>query len=167
LNRAQKDQLFDEEARLNALHVFHDLHRCHNKGRAGSPSYDSAGFQLDYNKVADWFKPKAYNKQKMISSMDRALAKGESEEAQMFKLFFEQLPKKRDDIPHSVKDYVKDQVSKDIDVPWHQIGPKHVKTWRDKGFKPVKFEDWWKKPTAEEGKRMMKMMGGASLRKDL
>jgi hypothetical protein len=33
------------------LHTFYDLYRCHKKGPDGSPTYDSAGFQLDYKKV--------------------------------------------------------------------------------------------------------------------
>lgn len=41
------------------LYSFYDLHRCHRKGPDGSPTYDSAGFQLDYEKVAKWMKPVA------------------------------------------------------------------------------------------------------------
>lgn len=152
---------------MNPLHTFHHLYRCHDKGREGSPSYDCAGFQLDYYKVANWMKPQPYNKQKMIRGMDRVIAKDKSEEKQIYELFFEKLPENLKDVPHSVKDYVIDHVSKDINTPWHQIKPEQVKLWRANGFQPVKFEEWWKEPTAEENKRMRKMMGGASLRKDL
>jgi hypothetical protein len=57
LNNFQKDELFIEETRLNPLESFHNLYRFYDKGREGSPSYDSAGFQLDYNKVAAWMEP--------------------------------------------------------------------------------------------------------------
>ncbi|KAM0543653.1 hypothetical protein ACHAO7_009275 [Fusarium culmorum] len=40
------------------LYTFYDLHKCHQKGPNGSPTYDSAGFQLDYKKVKDWMKPR-------------------------------------------------------------------------------------------------------------
>jgi hypothetical protein len=73
LSRIQKDQLFRDEARMNPLRTFHDLYRCHDKGREGSPTYDDAGFELDYEKVADWMKPQAYNKNKMIRGMERAV----------------------------------------------------------------------------------------------
>lgn len=64
-----------------------------------------------------------------------------------------------------VTDYVKDQVSKDLDIPWHQIMPDQVKMWRDRGLKPVKYEEWWKEPTAEETNRLSKMESGCDLRK--
>jgi hypothetical protein len=64
-----------------------------------------------------------------------------------------------------VEHYVKDQVSKDLDIPSHQIGPEQVQTWRDKGFEPVNFDNWWQEPTEEEKKRWLKMLSGASLRK--
>jgi hypothetical protein len=76
-------------------------------------------------------------------------------------------PKDIKDVSFQVKDYVKDHVSKDLDIPWHQIKPEQVKMWRDKGFQPVEYEEWWHEPTAEERKRNMKIMSGASLRKDL
>lgn len=47
---------------MNPLSAFHDLDRCNQKGREGSPTYDSAGFQLDFNKVENWMKPTSYNK---------------------------------------------------------------------------------------------------------
>jgi hypothetical protein len=112
-------------------------------------------------------KPKAYNKQKMIRGMDRAIAKAKSEEEQMFELFFQDDPRRSEGMSHMVKDYVKDHVSKDLNIPWHQIRPEHVKSWKEKGSQPVKFADWWKEPTEVEKKRMLKMLSGASLRKDL
>lgn len=43
---------------MNPAFAFHDIARCYKKGRNGSPTYEDAGFQLDYNKVCDWKKPK-------------------------------------------------------------------------------------------------------------
>jgi hypothetical protein len=166
MTNAKKNEMYIEEARTNALHAFYGLYSCHDKGRDGSPSFDAAGFQLDYDKVENWMKPQRYNKRKMVRGMDRAVAKAQSEEEQMFGLFFE-TTKDSEKIAARVKDFVKDQVSKDLDIPFHQIKPEHVQLWRDKGFQPVKYEEWWKEPTAEENKRFRKMMGGGSLRKDL
>jgi hypothetical protein len=39
--------------------------------------------------------------------------------------------------------------------------------WEEKCFPQQKADEWWRKPNEEEKKRMMKMMTGASLRKDL
>jgi hypothetical protein len=167
LNAFQKDELFIEEGRMNALHTSHHLYRCHDKGREGSPTFDLAGFQLDYEKVAGWMKPQAYNKGKMVRGMERRVEKAQSEEEQIFGLFFESTTKDSEKNSFVARDYVKDHVSKDLDIPWHQIKPKQVQLWRDKGYRPLKFEEWWKEPTVEEEKRMMKMMGRASMRKDL
>jgi hypothetical protein len=97
--------------------------------------------------------------------MERALDRTESEEKRMVEQFFDEMPEASIGIWRKMKDYVKDHVSKDLDIPWHQITSEKVKLWRDKGFQPVKYEDWWKVPTVEESKRMLKMMNGASLRK--
>jgi len=103
----------------------------------------------------------------MVRGMENAVERARTEEQKMFDLFF--LAKWNDDksTSYMVKDYVKDQVSKDIGVPWHQVGPEQVQQWRDRGFEPVDFYNWWKEPNEEEKKRMMNMMSGASLRKDL
>ncbi|KAF2821114.1 hypothetical protein CC86DRAFT_449042 [Ophiobolus disseminans] len=141
-NAAQKDQLFTEEARINPLLTFHNLHRCYYKGRDGSPTYDDGGFQLDYDKVAEWLKPQPYNRQKMIRGMERAL-------------FFVKMPKNRECMRYDVKDYMLDYVSKDFGIPFHQVKPEQVKIWRDKRFQP------------EDGKRMRNLEAGVSLRKDI
>jgi len=39
------------------LDCFKHLHECFDKGPNGSPILDEAGYELDYNKVADWMKP--------------------------------------------------------------------------------------------------------------
>ena len=51
-----------------------------------------------------------------------------------------------------VEDYVKDQVSKDLGVPWHQIKPRQLEQWLEKGNEKVVFKDWWKEPSEEEKK---------------
>ncbi|KAH7385562.1 hypothetical protein DE146DRAFT_212228 [Phaeosphaeria sp. MPI-PUGE-AT-0046c] len=167
LNAFQKDQLYKEESRMNPLRCFHDLNQCYDKGPQGSPTYDEAGFQLDYDKVAEWMKPKAYRKSTMVRGMERRIEQAMREEKQMFELFFQGPPKDTAKISGSVKGYLKDHVSKDLNIPWHQVKPEHFKLWREKGFQPVVYEEWWKEPNAEEKKRMTKMMSGASLRKDL
>ncbi|KAH7071913.1 hypothetical protein BKA63DRAFT_567841 [Paraphoma chrysanthemicola] len=162
-----ENELFVQESRENPLETFHHLYRCYDKGRHGSPAYDEGGFQLDYDRVSQWMNPSAYNKKKVVRNMDRAVGKGKSEEDQMFELFFEKVPTDRANMTHMVKDCLMDQVSKDMGIPWHQIKPEHVQAWRDKGFQPVKYEEWWKTPTYVEKKRMLKMMSSAPLRKIL
>ncbi|OAL03090.1 hypothetical protein IQ06DRAFT_375735 [Phaeosphaeriaceae sp. SRC1lsM3a] len=167
LNAFQKDQLYKEESRMNPLATFHHLYQCYDKGPQGSPTYDEAGFQLDYDKVAQWMKPQAYNKSKMVRGMERRVEEAKREEEKIFEMFFQEPPKDAAKFSSFAKDYLKDHVSKDLSLPFHQIKSEQVKSWRDKGFQPVRYEEWWKEPNAEEKKRMMKMYGGASMRKDL
>jgi hypothetical protein len=67
---------------------------------------------------------------------------------------------------YMILQFVKDHVSKDLDIPWHQIGPEQVQIWKDKGFELVDFDNWWKEPNKEEKKRMSKMSMGSRVRKD-
>lgn len=167
LNAMQKDELLKQEALMNPLETFHDLHRCLEKGRDGSPTYDDAGFQLDWGKVNRWSNPQAYNKKKMIRGMDKTIKKDKHEEKDMFTIFFGKKQELSDDTAQKMRHFIKDHVSKDLDIPWHQIGPEKVQMWRDKGFGPVSFEDWWKGSSPEDEKRNRIMSRGASLRKDL
>ncbi|KAF4495321.1 Adenine nucleotide alpha hydrolase [Fusarium agapanthi] len=150
------------------LYSFYDLHRCHRKGPDGSPTYDSAGFQLDYAKVAKWMKPVAYNKKSMVNGMERHLKRAEEETKKIYDSFFVdgKGPEGEEDNTQ-VMDQIKDQVSKDLGVPWHQIDPKQLKKWEDQGFAKVYADKWWYRPNQVERDRFMKMLDGASLRKDL
>ncbi|KAM0544334.1 hypothetical protein ACHAPJ_011870 [Fusarium lateritium] len=156
----------DKNDRDYPAYVFYDLHQCHKKGPNGSPTYDSAGFQLDYNKVKKWMKPVSYNKKRMVNSMERSLKRSEEEQKVMYDIFFVD-GKGPDQDDGFIKDKIKDQVSKDLGVPWHQIDSKYMKEWKERGFEKVKANDWFHKVTDVEKDRIMKMMGGASLRKDL
>ncbi|RBR13532.1 hypothetical protein FVER53590_08480 [Fusarium verticillioides] len=70
------------------LYSFYDLHRCHREGPDGSPTYDSAGFQLDYEKVAKWMKPVAYNKKSMVNGIERHLKRVKEETKKIYNCFF-------------------------------------------------------------------------------
>jgi hypothetical protein len=68
-----------------------------------------------------------------VNSTDRALERTDQE---IFDLLF---VAKWDDgtgSPDSgtVLEFVKDQVSKDLNVPWYQITTEQVQVWRSKGF---------------------------------
>lgn len=163
LTNAIKHKMSVAEDLHNPWATSYATEQCYKKGREGSPTYDSAGFQLDYDKVCEWRKPQAYNKQKIMRGANRAVDEAKSRRKQRFSLFFAD--------PENAKDEglgdLRDHVSKDLGIPWHQIGPEQVQLWRDRGFRPVKIEQWWKESTSVEGKRMMRMSAGASLRKDI
>ncbi|KAI3326023.1 hypothetical protein HD806DRAFT_488930 [Xylariaceae sp. AK1471] len=166
LNAYQKDLMFKEQALLDPTKTFHDLYICHKNGPRGPPTYDSAGFRLDFNKVAEWMRPKSYSKSRVVRGMERAVDRATREQQEIFESFFVH-GDEPDNNKSMVNNYVKDHISKDLGIPWHQISPKHAREWEQKGFQKKKFSEWWQEPNEEERKRMMKMMGGASLRKDL
>ncbi|KAM5341334.1 hypothetical protein ACJ41O_014365 [Fusarium nematophilum] len=160
------DRWYAMQALADPTFTFHDLHVCHKKGANGSPTYDQAGFQLDYHKVDQWMKPRPYNKQRMVRGMNRAVDEMEMERQAMFKSFFVD-GRPPEAAAHIVEDHVKDHVSKDLGIPWHQINAAWLAEWEQKGFAKVDAAEWWRVPNAEEKKRMDNMMMGASLRKDL
>ena len=162
LSRLEKDELFREESRLNPSATFQDLYICHGKGPDGSPTYDTAGFALDWHKVDNWMKPKPYNKKAMINGMERSLKRGATAREQMYSIFFTD-----GRAPDEAEDYMKDQVSKDLGIPWHQIGVPELRMWEEKGFQKQSAEEWWHPPNKEERKRMGQMHSGCLLRKHL
>ncbi|KAI0182644.1 hypothetical protein EV127DRAFT_48972 [Xylaria flabelliformis] len=166
---AQKALQYEKQALIDPTATFYNLHVCHKKGPNGKPTYDSAGFQLDYKKVAEWMKPKSYNKARIVGNMEKRLAKDAQEEREIFDIFFAEGEGPGSDTGRrdNVLMYVQDHISKDLGVPWHQIKPKQAREWQEKGFEKKKFSEWWHEPNEEERKRMMKMLGGGSLRKDL
>ncbi|KAI1476393.1 hypothetical protein F4774DRAFT_428018 [Daldinia eschscholtzii] len=166
LDALEKRLLLDAETEMDPSETFHDLHKCHKKGRDGSPTYDAAGFELDWNKVDGWMRPKSYTKSGAVSRMEKVVNKMEREEREMYKIFFVD-GKGPEAEPTIVIEYLQDHVSKDLGIPWHQIGPKQLVEWEKKGFPKQKAEKWWREPNETEELRMMKMSTGADFRKDL
>ncbi|KAI1808717.1 hypothetical protein F4811DRAFT_181484 [Daldinia bambusicola] len=162
----RRDSLERERTLLDPSELFHDLHVCYEKGPEGSPTYDAAGFQLDWDKVDEWQHRKASTKSGVISRMDKVVDKMEREEREMYKTFFVdgKGPEAESTI---VIEYLQDHVSKDLGIPWHQIGSKQLIEWERKGFPKQKAKKWWREPNETEELRMMKMSCGADFRKDL
>ncbi|KAF5680028.1 high affinity methionine permease [Fusarium heterosporum] len=127
----------------NPLDSFYDLHECHKKG------------------------PDAYNKKSIVNGMEKRLAKGEQEEKDLYGIFFVDGKGPEGVYGMTVKDYIKDHISKDLGIPWHQIDAKKAKKWEEGGFEKIKASDWWCEPNKEEKKRMDKMHEGCDLRKVL
>jgi hypothetical protein len=167
LDAYQKDMLFREEAFLDPSAMFHDLYVCHRKGPDGSPTYDSGGDQLDWPKVDHWMKPKPYNKVRMVRGMEKRVDKAMEDNRKMREIFFDS-GKPPTNVGNHIHDfYMKDQVSKDLGVPIHQITPAHFQDWEQMGFSKVNADLWWHEPNEEEKKRGLKMLSGGKLRKDL
>ncbi|CAG8952491.1 hypothetical protein HYFRA_00001238 [Hymenoscyphus fraxineus] len=143
-------------------HTFHELHVCYEKGPAGSPTYDKAGFELDYEKVANWMQPKPYNKQSMMRGMDKYCDRVDKEKNRMTELFWE--PGAAPEGPCIDTNHWKDRVSKDLGIPYHKIGVPEFEKWDQMGFPKAKRGEY-ENPSEEERKRMSRLMSGSALRK--
>jgi hypothetical protein len=167
LDSIQKSIRYCEQSRLDPSAVFHDLYVCHDKGPDGSPTYDAAGFKLDWHKVDSWMHPRPYNRRRVVKGMERAVDKAQKDAREMHEIFFDG-GKPPTGVYHlTYEHYMKDQVSKDLGVPLHQIEPEHFREWERKGFTKPKADEWWHPPNEEEKRRALKMLTGASLRMDL
>ena len=153
LNAIQQDILHKQQALLDPSATFHDLYVCHKKGPSGSPTYDGAGFRLDWKKVDNSLRPRAYNKRTMINSMGRAVDKAEKDNREMNEIFFAGGKPPTHVEAHIYGHYMKDQVSKDLGVPFHQIEQKHFRDWEQKGFTKPEANNWWHEPNEEEKRR--------------
>ncbi|KAI1771498.1 hypothetical protein F4818DRAFT_445188 [Hypoxylon cercidicola] len=166
LSASRKDELDRQESLLDPTDTFHHLYVCHHKGREGSPTYDLAGFQLDWKKVDDWMKPQPYSKSRIVKGASRAYERHAREKRGMYEIFFVD-GKGPEYEPSVVMMYLRDHVSKDLGIPWHQISPKQLVEWEKRGFPKQKAEEWWREPNEVESARIFKMLRGASLRKYL
>jgi hypothetical protein len=157
--------MFLAEARNIPWKGNYNMYQCYDKGRDGSPTYDACGFQLDYGKVAKYFEPSKHDAEKRIRYMpkDEEVRKGQREG--IYKRFFRERPNEYERTYLFLEEIVRDQMSKDLDVPSHQLSIKHAKLWRKKGFQPVRFRQWWREPNEEEKRRLRKMQIGSALRK--
>jgi len=141
LTAAQKEKLEEEETLMNPLAFSHDMYTYLAKGREGSPTYDGAGFKLDYDKVFESIHGYC-DRDTTVRVMESILDRMEKERSAIYKLFFVGLKwKKKAKYEYAhVLFYIADQVSRDPRVPFHQIRPKHIREWRGKGHEPVRFE---------------------------
>jgi hypothetical protein len=112
-------------------------------------------------------KPTRYNKKSMMNSMDRSLKRAEDAQQVAYETFFVDGKGPEGGAETMVVDQIKDQMSKDLNVPWNQIDVKQMKKWGEKGFAKVKADEWWSKPNDVDRARFLKMLGGGSLRKEL
>ncbi|KAK8069850.1 hypothetical protein PG994_006466 [Apiospora phragmitis] len=125
LGAFQKDKLFEEESLRDPTETFHDLYVCYRKGREGSPTYDTAGFELDYDEVCDWMKPKAYSKSRVVKGMEKSGSAAQAFDNRMLGMFFEdkdEALEKQKSMTFFFTSCIKDKISKVLGIPWHKIG---------------------------------------------
>ncbi|KAG9780824.1 hypothetical protein KCU88_g3642, partial [Aureobasidium melanogenum] len=163
MNAAEKDERLIEESARDPNSMFHDKYVCLKKGPRGSPTYDQAGFQLDYKKVKEAMQPKAYNKSSIVGGMERHLKKVEQEKAKMAEIFFRPGTVPQDLSPFD-EAYWKDRVSKDLGIPFHKINVAAFQKWEREGFEKQWPSDYKSFSKAEKD-RMLRLRMGCIYRK--
>lgn len=155
---------FGDRSLMNTNSKNYRLYVCFDKGPNGSPTYDKSGFELDYDKVAEWMRPKPYNKGAMVRSMDRAVDKSCRDGRSMAEIFFEKGAVPSEAEYSGAKNHWKDRVSKDLNIPFHKIGVEEFEEWEKKGFKKARKGEYENFSKAEE-ERITRLISSASLRK--
>ncbi|KAK7532630.1 hypothetical protein BKA81DRAFT_369240 [Phyllosticta paracitricarpa] len=141
----------------------HAYHLCASRGPNGPPTYDSAGYLLDYEKCVDYTRPKLYNKNTMMNRMNRSLERSKQEQEKMAHLFFEPDAVPKDKQSPQQVDHWRDRVSKDLGVPWHTVGVEKFEEWDRKGF-PKARKNEYERFEKEEEDRMMELLSGGTYR---
>ncbi|QDS74932.1 hypothetical protein FKW77_004360 [Venturia effusa] len=89
-----KDLEFKRQVWADPNDHFHSLYVCFAKGPKGSPTYDDNGFELDYQKVAEWMKPTSVASIRMtpgkLKKQQAHFAKLNEEQREMTKIFWEE-----------------------------------------------------------------------------
>ena len=85
---AEKEKEYKDFILNHEGHAFHELHVCYAKGPNGSPTYDKAGFELDYEKVAQWMKPVTRQQiKRSIPKQEKYFEKKREEDRRKFEIF--------------------------------------------------------------------------------
>jgi hypothetical protein len=153
-----------DEQRHNPWEPNYALYQCYDKDYGGSPTYDYAGFQLDIDHVRHRLYPIYLNTDCTIRAARLEIEIEQSEEEQMFGLFFIDPENAKEG--GCSKDHICDHVGKDLGISYMQIGLEQVQLWINREFKPFKYEECWKEPTEEDRRRWKKMTMDSELRKE-
>ncbi|KAF9640058.1 hypothetical protein BFW01_g11864 [Lasiodiplodia theobromae] len=147
-------------------HRWHDLHLCYQRGPSEQPpTYDSAGYQLDYEKVANWMKPTRRGKRPSWQKESQRIEDHQRVQERVREIFFEPgaAPPKGKVSPAMQWTWV-DRVSKDLGVPFHQVGLEEFEEWEKRGFEKAKEGDYGKF-SEEQNERMLRIASGSAMRK--
>ncbi|MCJ1379631.1 hypothetical protein MMC17_002733 [Xylographa soralifera] len=115
----------------------------------------------------NWFIPRPVRRLtvKQTERMMDEFSRKRKDEAAMKALFYEDGAAPEGDVNFYACDAWKEKVAKDLGVKWHLVGLKHFSEWDEKGFKKAKKGEYQDFDEAERD-RLMRLLEGASLRKD-
>jgi hypothetical protein len=161
---SEKEQEYTDFVMKHEGHTFHELHVCYAKGPNGSPTYDKSGFELDYEKVAEWMKP-VTRKQLKASVNSKGFLQSIEEDKKKYKMFFGDTYD--GECSPLVLDVARDKISKTFGIPYHKVGMAEFEEWERRGFPKENYEEVAAliTPGSEIMKRMMRLATGSALRK--
>ena len=130
---------------------------CLRKGPQGSPTYDEAGFELDYDFVLKASgRPRPLGK-RALKRLDEKLKEGERKKELM-----EASEGEGSKFPMGAWD---DKVARDLGIAYHEVGIEEYEEWYHRGFRRKKGELELENLSNEEIKRLDKLVAGSALRK--
>lgn len=129
------------------------MYVCLKKGPNGSPTYDKAGFRLDYHKVEKTMRPRAYNKKAIVDGMQRTLDREEKEAEKMSAIFFKGGKAPKGSEGKYAIELLKDKVSKDLGIAWHKVTSAKVEQWSKQGYPKENPRDYIRSTVTEEEKK--------------
>ncbi|KAK7535770.1 uncharacterized protein J3D65DRAFT_388806 [Phyllosticta citribraziliensis] len=165
-NNPERLKWEEEQPYVNPDSFSHATHLCASRGPNGPPTYDSAGYLLDYEKCSKVTQPSGVPRpsRKSWKAEEKRMEHDEQEALEMTQLFFEPgAAPAKEDIQSAVIDHWRDRVSKDLGVPWHAIGLEQFREWDQKGFAKAK-EGEYRDFDQVEKERMMELHSGSYFR---
>lgn len=145
--------------------LFHTRYLCVQKGRRGGPTYDGAGYELGYGQVMKWMGPSSRLSKSSLDKMDRELGEKREAARRMAEIFFEPSAAPHDAVGgQDNTGFWRDKVSKDLGIPWHQVGVEQFEEWERRGFPKARKGEYQVFDEAQQ-MRMSKMCDGCVLRK--
>lgn len=128
---------------------------CLQKGPRGSPTYDEAGFELDYEYVR-----KSSRRPRPLGKRALARLKEKRKESERKKELMEASEGEGRKYPLGSWD---DKVARDLGIAYHEVGFEEYEEWHKRGFRRDKGE--LENLDEDEKERLQRLMVGCALRK--
>lgn len=122
-------------------------------GPNGPPVLDRFGYRISRSKVMKSNRPR-----RRRMSMKEIMQ--ETEESRRIT---ELMGVPREKCSAMTLSYFKDQVARDLDIPYHTVGIAEYEEWGRRGFK-MDPKLWHEKPSEEESERLLALMTGSAFR---
>ncbi|OJD38773.1 nardilysin isoform 2 [Diplodia corticola] len=147
-------------------YLFHCIYLCVARGpREMPPTWDRAGYRLDWRKCEQWIRPTGKPVNRSWWQEEMVMMEREAVEERAMEIFFEPGAAPSKDEVSPVHWWLwEDRVSKDLGVPFHEVGLEEFEEWERRGFQKAKAGEYMKYSN-EQMERVSNLASGSALRK--